>query len=201
MAKLLEGDPRTPDGRATGAPAKEIAGRACALELVALRGRDVLGVRHVLDGGKAWVGEAAESLVRVSLADFGGEPFVVGEAAGGRFLLHVPPRARARSHGADGLARLVVGPEQISLGSGERAVVVLGPVQIRARIVPVTSSGRTRASAMSIARWLGAIGAVYAAVLVVGALATASAAERATAGAARDAAAWALAAGELGAGR
>jgi hypothetical protein len=44
-----------------------------ALELVALRGRDVIGVRHLMVGGRASVGGGADAMARVSMKDFGGQ--------------------------------------------------------------------------------------------------------------------------------
>lgn len=123
------------DTEAPGAGARRGRGRP-ALELVALRGKDVIGVRHLRPGGAAWVGNVADSLARVPARDLGGQPLVVGEVRGGAYTLHVPPRARARYHGADGIPRLVMGPHRIDLKEGERAVVVLGAVQIRAQVVP-----------------------------------------------------------------
>jgi hypothetical protein len=118
-----------------GAAASRGRGRL-ALELVALRGKDVVGVRHLVDGGTAWIGGVAGAIARVPGRDLGGEPQVVGEVRSGKYSVCVPPRARARRHGWDGVPRLLTGPERIELGEGERAVVMLGQVQIRAQVVP-----------------------------------------------------------------
>ena len=79
-----------------------------------------------------------------------GAPMILGEVTTEGFLVHVPPSARARMHGADGLGRLVMGPETLALREGDKTVVVLGAVQIRARVVPVetlrTASHRTRSA-------------------------------------------------------
>ena len=93
------------------------------------------------DGGTAWVGNVAETMARVSMREFGGQPLIVGEVRSGTYAVHVPPRARARIHGADGIPRLVVGPHRVELLEGERAVVVLGAVQIRAAGRAVRGAG------------------------------------------------------------
>jgi hypothetical protein len=114
-----------------------------ALELVAMRGKDVVGVRHVHEGGSAWVGNVAETIARVSMREYGGHPLVVGDVRSGTYTVHVPPRARARVHRADGIPRLLVGPSHVELREGERAVVVVGTVQIRAQVVPFEVMART----------------------------------------------------------
>src|SRR5215468_10665320 len=81
-----------------------------ALELVAMRGKDVIGVRHLHEGGSAWVGNTAETIARVPLREYGGHAIVVGEVRSGTYAVEVPTRARARVHGADGIPRLLVGP-------------------------------------------------------------------------------------------
>ena len=141
-----------------------------ALELVAMRGKDVLGVRHLVDGGTAWVGNVSESFVRLPMREFGGQPLIVGEVRAGTYAIHVPPRARARAHGWDGVPRLMVGPHRIELREGERAVLVLGAVQIRAQVVPFELSRARSRLPLQVAVWAAAIGLVYA-----GALALASA--------------------------
>lgn len=172
------------EARAAGAAAPSV--RTCALELVALRGRDVVGVRHVVAGERAWVGDVGESLLRLPARDLEGGPFVVGEVAGDRFVLHVPPRARARASGADGLGRLFVGPARVPLGPGDRAVLVLGRVQIRARVVPLSALGRRATSSWvaTVARTLAAVLVVYALVLAASALVAPPLPARATLGAA-----------------
>jgi hypothetical protein len=155
----------SPAERVPSGPRKVRAQKA--LELVALKGRDVIGVRHLLEGGVAWVGQVADALARVPMSEFGGQPRIAGEVRGGSFLLHVPPRARARLHGADGLARIVAGPQKICLGEGDRAVLVLGPVQIRAQIstIEVVASGIGAVSGA--AGWIAFVGAVYVAALAL----------------------------------
>ena len=161
-AKHAEAEAGTPTGR-------RARGRL-ALELVAMRGKDVLGVRHLVDGGTAWIGNVSESLARVSMREFGGQAFLVGEVRAGTYSIHVPPRARARAHCADGVPRLMMGPHRIELREGERAVLVLGAVQIRAQVVPFEVSTSTSRLPLHVAAWVAVIGLVYA-----GALALASA--------------------------
>jgi len=164
------------EGEAEAAPStgRRVRGRV-ALELVAMRGKDVLGVRHLVDGGTAWVGNVGESLARLPMREFGGQPLMIGEARAGTFALHVPPRARARAHGRDGIPRLMMGPHHIELREGERAVLVLGAVQIRAQVVPFEVSTTSSRVPLRVAAWAAAIGLVYA-----GALALASALGRST---------------------
>ena len=136
-----------------------------ALELVAVRGRDVLGVRHLLEGGTAWVGDVTDALARIQLEEFGGRPLLVGEVLSGEHTLYVPPRARARTHKRGDLPRLLAGPHRIALCEGERAVLVLGSVQIRAQIVRVAASP-TRAALAGAAGWVALAAAAY--VLALG---------------------------------
>lgn len=142
-----------------------------ALELVALRGRDVIGVRHVLDG-RAHVGSDPSAIARVPVGE------VIAEVEGERFALLVPAGARGRLHQADGLARLLTGPTQVLLHEGDRAVLVLGSIQIRAQIVPVEImarsgalgprwSPRPGADAPGLLRWVALVGALYAAALAI----------------------------------
>lgn len=131
-----------------------------ALELVAVRGRDVLGVRRLLEGGTAWVGNVSDALAHIQLKEFGGQPLLVGEVASGEYTLYIPPRARARMHKRGDLPRLLAGPCRISLVEGERAVLVLGPVQIRAQVVRVAHSP-TRAALAGVAGWIGLAVASY----------------------------------------
>lgn len=139
-----------------------------ALELVAVRGTDVIGVRHLLEGGQAWVGQSPDSIARVSMGEWGGRATVVAEAVGGRFVLHVPPRARARMHGRDGLGRLAIGPMDIEVEEGDRTVVVMGQVQIRARIVPVEMSAPLSSRVPGEAkRWIAVMGALYITALAL----------------------------------
>ncbi|WP_437864674.1 hypothetical protein [Sorangium sp. So ce363] len=129
-----------------------------ALELVAVRGKDVLGVRHVLAEGRAHIGDTPASIVRVPSGELDRAAPVIAEVIGARYVLHVPRRTRARLHGADGLARLLTGPADIELQEGDRAVLVIGAVQIRAQIVPIEIISRLGASGL---RWIGLIGALY----------------------------------------
>lgn len=142
-----------------------------ALELVAMRGKDVVGVRHLVDGGRAWVGPVADALARVPARDLGGHPYLVGEVRGDCFALSIPPRARARLHGTDGIPRLMIGPHRIDLQRGERAVLVLGAVQIRAQLVPFAAVGSPALKvAGAVMAWLGVIGLVYAAGMALASL-------------------------------
>jgi hypothetical protein len=138
-----------------------------ALELVSMRGKDVLGVRHVQEGGTAWVGNVADTMARVSMREYGGQPLIIGEARAGTYAVQVPPRARARVHGADGVPRLVVGPHRIELREGERAVVVLGALQIRAQVVPFEVPAPRLKVTAGAAAWLAVLGAVYAAAIAL----------------------------------
>src|SRR5262249_46888645 len=45
-----------------------------ALELVAMRGRDVIGVRHLMEGGRALLGSGPEAIARMSTKELGGAP-------------------------------------------------------------------------------------------------------------------------------
>jgi hypothetical protein len=135
-----------------------------ALELVALRGRDVLGVRHLLEGGTAWVGNVTDALARVHVKELGGQPLLVGEVTAAEHAIYVPPRARARTHKKGGIPRLFAGPHKITLDEGERAVLVLGPVQIRAQVVNVEQCA-PRVSIPGAVGWVAFIGAVYVVAL------------------------------------
>jgi hypothetical protein len=138
-----------------------------ALELVAMRGKDVVGVRHLHEGGSAWVGNAAETMARVPMRDFGGHPLVVGEVRSGTYAVEVPPRARARVHGTDGIPRLLVGPHRIELHEGERAVLVLGAVQIRAQVVPFEVPAPRFKVTAGAAAWVAVLGVVYAVAIAL----------------------------------
>jgi hypothetical protein len=143
---------------------------------VALRGKDVIGVRHVLDG-RAYIGSGPDVVARV-VVDGAGEAPLIAEVTGDRFVVRVPPRMRARMHGVDGLGRLLTGPAEIPLREGDRAVLVLGAVQVRAQIVPIEILSRSAALGQGLglerprgsglsgaARWIGLVGAMYAAAL------------------------------------
>lgn len=139
-----------------------------ALELVALRGTEVLGVRHVLEGGSCWIGQAPESIARIPMSEYGGPSVVVAEVKEGQFMLHVPSRARGRTHGKDGLGRLVVGPVSLEVEEGDRAVIVLGAVQIRARLVAIEATGKERVRIPSeTRRLLTVMGALYVTALAL----------------------------------
>ncbi|MRG95140.1 hypothetical protein [Polyangium spumosum] len=139
-----------------------------ALELVALRGTEVLGVRHVLEGGACWIGQAPDTLARIPTAEYGGQAIAVAEVREGQFTLHVPPRARGRTHGKDGLGRLVMGPVSLEVEEGDRAVIVLGPVQIRARLVAIEATGKERVRIPSeTRRLLTVMGALYVTALAL----------------------------------
>src|SRR5262245_30272816 len=99
MSQITGGAPAKPGEAENGGGAVRRGHGRLALELVATRGKDVVGVRHVLDGGRAWVGNVADAIARVSSRDLGGHPHLVGEARAGTFAVCVPPRARARLHG------------------------------------------------------------------------------------------------------
>ncbi|KYF70527.1 hypothetical protein BE11_28400 [Sorangium cellulosum] len=144
-------------------PATSAAARR-ALELVAVRGKDVIGVRHMLAEGRAHIGDTPSSIARVPFAELDRAAPVIAEVTGARYVLHVPRRTRARLHGADGLGRLLTGPADIELQEGDRAVLVIGPVQIRAQIVPIEIISRLGASGL---RWIGLIGALYIAALAI----------------------------------
>ncbi|MCC6554828.1 MAG: hypothetical protein IT372_17780 [Polyangiaceae bacterium] len=145
---------------------------------MALRGRDVIGVRHVLDG-RAYLGGAFDGVTRAIAAVPGGDAPAIAEVTGERFVLRVPPRARARMHGVDGLGRLLCGPAEITLREGDRAVLVIGSVQVRAQIVPVEITSRAAAlgqrlglgaghsGGLGVARWIGLLGALYVAALAL----------------------------------
>jgi len=156
--------PTAPEGGSSSA--KRPRGRL-ALELVAMRGKDVVGVRHLQDGGSAWVGNVAETMARVSMREYGGDPLVVGEVRSGTHVVQVPPRARARVHGADGIPRLLVGPHRVELREGERAVLVLGAVQIRAQVVPFEVPPSRFKVTAGVAAWIAVLGAVYAAAIAL----------------------------------
>jgi len=179
------------DGR-RGAQIRDVEateGSVLALELVAMRGADVLGVRHVLEGGKCWVGSSEESIARIPMGDYGGKPALVAEVVGGRCILHVPPRARGRIHGKDGLGRLVIGPVSLDVAEGDRVVIVLGAVQLRARIVSVETGAMMPEARMTreVRRWLTVVGALYVTALAATAMLTPEKAEMLTDGAVRKA--------------
>jgi hypothetical protein len=155
-------------GEAGSGAGKRPHGRL-ALELVAVRGKDVVGARHVLEGSNAWVGNVADAIARVPMAAFGGQPIMVAEVSAGVHVMHVPPRARARIHGSDGIPRLVMGPYRIELLEGERAVLVLGAVQIRSRVVPYEVSEPRYRRAAQVATWIAVIAGVYAVALALSA--------------------------------
>ena len=168
MRKQVGGASRTPDRQRKISCEKPVrVGSLRALEVVAVRGADVLGVRHLLEGGVCWVGPAQSSIANIPMADYGGAR-MVAEVVDGQCKLHVPPRARARTHGKDGLGRLLMGPIDVDIDEGDRAVVVLGSIQIRARVVNIETAGKVepyrRRDAL---KWLVATAAIYFAILGV----------------------------------
>jgi hypothetical protein len=168
MPKVLESVRREDGtGGSAASPGEPIPSKGRALELVAARGKEVIGVKHLLRGGRAWVGDAADALARVAMADFGGEPVAVGEVSGSRHLINVPPRARIRIDQPDNVTRIAIGPQRIALAEGERAVVVLGSVQIRAQVVAIETFARTVGVSSTATRWIVGVGAVYMAALAL----------------------------------
>lgn len=138
-----------------------------ALELVAVRGAEVIGVRHLLAGTRAWIGTQNDAIAPVPVDAFGGAPVAIGEATSDAFFVQVPPKARARVHGADGLGRLLVGPERVELGEGDKVVVVLGPVQVRAQVVSVETMSRSSKPASGAFGWIAVVGALYVGALAM----------------------------------
>jgi hypothetical protein len=141
-----------------------------SLELVAMRGKDVVGVRHLHEGGTAWIGNGPDSIARVPLREHGGHPLIVGDVRAGTFAVHVPPRARARYHGGDGIPRLLVGPQRVELRHGERAVLVMGGVSIRAQVVPFEVPCPRFRVTSGAAAWMAVLGVLYAAAVVITAM-------------------------------
>lgn len=135
-----------------------------ALELVALRGKDVIGVRHLLEEGRMHIGDTPATIARLPVGELDRAAPLIAEVTGARYLLHVPRRTRARVHRTDGLGRLLTGPVDVELQEGDRAVLVFGPVQVRAQIVPIEIISRMGSSAL---RWIGLVGALYLAALAV----------------------------------
>ncbi len=169
MSELLDSVPAgQPAAEVGSGPARRPHGRL-ALELVAMRGKDVVGVRHLQEGGTAWVGNVAEPLARVPLRELGGQSLVVGEVRSGTYAVQVPPRARARVHGRDGIPRLLVGPHRVELREGERAVLVLGAVQIRAAVVPFEVPAARFKIGVGVAAWVAVLAAVYVAAVAISA--------------------------------
>jgi hypothetical protein len=172
MRKQVGGASRSPgrQGKVSCDKASRLASTR-ALEIVAMRGRDVIGVRHLLEGGTCWVGPAQLSIAYIPMTDFGGAALIVAEVMDGNCKLHVPPRARARTHQKDGLGRLIMGPADLDITEGDRVVVVLGAVQIRARVINIEASGKVETYRRRDAlKWLLAVAAIYFLVLSVFAL-------------------------------
>ena len=151
-----------------GGPPKRSPGRL-ALELVAMRGKDVVGVRHLHEGGTAWIGDTPETLVRMSMREHGGQPLIVGDVRAGTFAVHVPPRARGRVHPHSGIPRLLCGPHRVELAEGERAVLVLGAIQIRAAVVPFEAESPRLKLTAGAAAWALVLVAVYTAAIALSA--------------------------------
>jgi hypothetical protein len=142
-----------------------------ALEIVATRGHDVIGVRHLLEGGECWVGSAQSSIASVSMRAYGGHAMVIARVADGQCNVHVPPFARARTHSADGLGRLLTGPVDVPISEGDRAVIVLGPVHIRARIIRIQLAGKVETYRRQDAlKWLLVAATLYFSVFGICAL-------------------------------
>jgi hypothetical protein len=148
------------DGRGAGSQDGSKTTRGRALELVVVRGAEVLGVRHLLAGASAWLG-SADSIAPVSMAGFGGRPVAIGEATTSRFYVQVPPNARARLRSADGLPRILAGAQRLQLRRGDTVVIVLGPVSVRARLVAVDGVGRTPNLADRALRWVAVLSVLY----------------------------------------
>lgn len=172
MRKQVGGASRTP-GRQSKVSCERVSRIAStrALEIVATRGREVIGVRHLLEGGACWVGPAQSSIANVPMTDFGGGASMVAEVVDGQCKVHVPPRARARAHGKDGLGRLLMGPVDLDISEGDRAVVVLGAVQIRARVINIETSGKADPySRWDALKWVLGVAGLYFLVLGICAL-------------------------------
>lgn len=147
-----------------------------ALELVATRGSEVIGIRQLLLGGKAWVGDLSEALARPPMHAFGGQPLIVGAVTHDEYAIYIPPGGRARMHGADGVPRLITGPYKLSLAPGEHAVLILGTIQIRAQIVDVEVSAPALVPAVAtegtrsptrLVGWAALTAAAYATAMAV----------------------------------
>lgn len=168
MAKVSEDQVSTDGARVSQT---ELRSRATAtrraLEVVAVRGKDVIGVRHLLGGGKAWIGNADESLARIAMGPFGGSAMIVAEVEGAEQVVNVPPKARARIHPREGLASITVGPQRVVLGEGDRIVVVLGGVQLRVQGVAIETFARGLGGTSAATRWLIVVGAIYVAALAI----------------------------------
>lgn len=106
-----------------------------ALEIAVRRGKDLLAVRHLHHRGRVRLGQSSDSIIPAVLPDSCGSTAVIATADGGRFVFRVPRGTRARVHLANGLARLVRGPEAIELADGDRAVLLCGSLEVRASIV------------------------------------------------------------------
>jgi hypothetical protein len=133
-----------------------------------MRGRDVIGVRHLLEGTRATLGRGPDAFARIAIGE-DGQDVTIAEVQNKQFSLWVPPRARVRSHLASGLGQLGIGPQQIVLEEGDRSVLVLpGGIQIRAQIVPIETFSRGLAgAARHPARWLAVAASLYVAALVL----------------------------------
>lgn len=171
MRKQVGGASRSPAQHGQVSCEKPLgSGTVRALELVVTRGRDVIGVRQLLEGRACWIGPAQSSILPVPMTQFGGRPLVIAEVVETRCKVYVPPNARARLHGKDGLGRLLVGPAELEITEGERAVVVLGAEQIRTRVIHIESVRKVKPStAREVVRWL-MLGAAFC-VVVFGAFA------------------------------
>ena len=132
-----------------------------------MRGRDVIGVRHLLDGTRATIGRGPDAFARISISD-AADDITIAEVERGQFVLWVPARSRVRSHLSCGLGQLGIGPQRIVLADGDRSVLVLpGGIQIRAQIVPIETFSRSLSAARHPARWLAVAASLYVAALVL----------------------------------
>ena len=132
-----------------------------------MRGRDVIGVRHLLDGARATVGRGPDAFARISIGD-AGQDVTIAEVDRGEFSLLVPPRARVRSHLASGLGQLGIGPQRLVLAEGDRSVLVFpGGIHVRAQIVPIETFSRSLGATRHPARWLAVAASLYVAALIV----------------------------------
>lgn len=172
MRKQVDGASRSPARRGNVSCEKSTRnGSVRALEIVVIRGRDVISVRHLLEGSDCWVGPAQSSIINVPMIDYGGRPSMIAEVLDGCCKVHVPPRARARTHDRDGLDHLLMGPVDLDINEGERAVIVLGAIQIRARVVQIETARKVETFQRRDAwKWMFFAATLYVLVLGVCAL-------------------------------
>ena len=169
QAKRL-GDRRAPALlRSQGQPRRTQAAAPLTLELVALRGGEVVGVRHLGSGAKAWLGADRGALLSSPVEPGRPEVSLLGEVSGEGHFLYLPPTSRARAQQADGLGRLFRGPARVRLVEGDRIVVLVGArLQVRARLVPLELLGGRPSSlrpTLPTLVWVGAVAAIYASLV------------------------------------